>query len=76
MSRRNAAGFGTVCRVARLDFQTTSGLNGSVSSLNADAVSAGAFVTTHSSVVLAAQDDSRAAQEAREKLWRIYWWSV
>src|SRR2546421_4884079 len=32
-----------------------------------------AFTTTHWSVVLAAQDESPAAQEALEKLCRTYW---
>src|SRR2546421_10117621 len=32
-----------------------------------------AFTTTHWSVVLTAQDESPAAQEALEKLCRIYW---
>jgi RNA polymerase sigma factor (sigma-70 family) len=35
-----------------------------------------AFATTHWSVVLAAQGDSPAAQEALEKLCRIYWWPI
>jgi RNA polymerase sigma factor (sigma-70 family) len=35
-----------------------------------------AFVTTHWSVVLAAQEDSPAADEALEKLCRIYWWPL
>jgi len=34
---------------------------------------AGAFATTHWSLVLEAQDESPAAQEALEKLCRIYW---
>jgi RNA polymerase sigma factor (sigma-70 family) len=37
---------------------------------------AAAFVTTHWSVVLAAQGESEAAQEALEKLCRIYWWPL
>src|SRR5437879_13515467 len=32
-----------------------------------------AFITTHSSVVLEAQGESPAAQEALERLCRIYW---
>ena len=32
-----------------------------------------AFTTTHWSVVLEAQGESRAAQEALEKLCRVYW---
>jgi RNA polymerase sigma factor (sigma-70 family) len=40
---------------------------------NADAGSAAAFVTTHWSVVLAAQGSSPAAEEALEKLCRTYW---
>jgi RNA polymerase sigma-70 factor (ECF subfamily) len=35
-----------------------------------------AFVTTHWSVVLAAQGQSPAAQEALEKLCRTYWWPL
>jgi RNA polymerase sigma factor (sigma-70 family) len=35
-----------------------------------------AFVTTHWSIVLTAQGESAAAQEALEKLCRIYWWPV
>ena len=35
-----------------------------------------AFATTHWSVVLAAQDRSPAADEALEKLCRIYWWPL
>jgi RNA polymerase sigma-70 factor (ECF subfamily) len=35
-----------------------------------------AFVTTHWSIVLTAQGESVAAQEALEKLCRIYWWPV
>jgi RNA polymerase sigma factor (sigma-70 family) len=36
----------------------------------------GAFVTTHWSVVLAAQGQSPAADEALEKLCRTYWWPL
>ena len=35
-----------------------------------------AFATTHWSVVLEAQSESPAAQEALEKLCRTYWWSI
>src|SRR6267143_1906851 len=35
-----------------------------------------AFVTTHWSVVLAAQGESEVAREALEKLCRIYWWPL
>jgi RNA polymerase sigma factor (sigma-70 family) len=35
-----------------------------------------AFATTHWSVVLTAQSESPAAQEALEKLCRIYWWPL
>jgi RNA polymerase sigma-70 factor (ECF subfamily) len=37
---------------------------------------ASAFVTTHWSVVLAAQGESDTAREALEKLCRIYWWPL
>jgi RNA polymerase sigma factor (sigma-70 family) len=37
---------------------------------------AAAFVTTHWSVVLAAQGESGTADEALEKLCRIYWWPL
>jgi RNA polymerase sigma factor (sigma-70 family) len=37
---------------------------------------AAAFNTTHWSVVLEAQSESPAAQEALEKLCRIYWWPI
>jgi len=37
---------------------------------------AAAFVTTHWSVVLAAQGESAAAEEALEKLCRTYWWPL
>jgi RNA polymerase sigma factor (sigma-70 family) len=37
---------------------------------------AAAFATTHWSVVLAAKGDSAAAQEALERLCRIYWWPL
>jgi len=36
----------------------------------------GAFVTTHWSVVLTAQGQSPAAEEALEKLCRTYWWPL
>lgn len=45
-------------------------------SADGDAGSAVAFVTTHWSVVLTAQGQSAAAQEALEKLCRIYWWPL
>jgi hypothetical protein len=35
-----------------------------------------AFVTTHWSVVLAAQGESTEADAALEKLCRIYWWPL
>jgi RNA polymerase sigma factor (sigma-70 family) len=35
-----------------------------------------AFVTTHWSIVLTAQGESAAAQEALEKLCRTYWWPI
>src|SRR6202047_2176942 len=35
-----------------------------------------AFVTTHWSVVLAAQGESEIAREALEKLCRTYWWPL
>ena len=35
-----------------------------------------AFTTTHWSVVLTAQGESEAAQEALERLCRIYWWPL
>src|SRR5712672_3636477 len=35
-----------------------------------------AFTTTHWSVVLEAQRESPAAQEALEKLCRVYWWPL
>src|ERR1700720_1777445 len=34
------------------------------------------FATTHWSLVLAAQGESPSAQEALEKLCRIYWWPL
>src|SRR6266446_679557 len=40
------------------------------------ATGAAAFLTTRWSVVLTAQDESPAAQEALEKLCRIYWWPL
>src|ERR1700730_12738338 len=39
-------------------------------------VDAAAFVTTHWSVVLAAQGESELAREALEKLCRTYWWPL
>ena len=53
----------------RADDQVTS-LTGSGESARNGAI---AFTTTHWSVVLTAQGDSPAAQEALEKLCRIYW---
>jgi RNA polymerase sigma factor (sigma-70 family) len=43
---------------------------------NHDAGCAVVFATTHWSVVLTAQGESAAAQEALEKLCRIYWWPL
>src|SRR5206468_9382944 len=37
---------------------------------------AAAFATTHWSVVLTAQGESPAAEEALEKICRIYWWPL
>src|SRR6201998_1847134 len=37
---------------------------------------AAAFVTTHWSVVLTAQGETKAAREALEKLCRTYWWPL
>src|SRR6266496_6567141 len=61
----------TICS---LDFEAGFYLNRSVSPAE-DAGQEGAapFTTTHWSVVLKAQGDSPAAQEALEKLCRIYW---
>jgi hypothetical protein len=39
-------------------------------------IGAVAFVTTHWSIVLAAQGDSAAADEALEKICRTYWWPL
>src|SRR5713101_8316835 len=50
-------------------------MNAAVSRSSTD-TSAVAFVTTHWSVVLAAQDRSPAADEALEKLCRTYWWPL
>src|SRR5213079_166791 len=79
-SRAAPARFKHRCRLA---FGTTFYLNRSVpaeddgGSLNAIGERAQngavAFATTHWSVVLAAQGESPAAQEALEKLCRIYW---
>jgi RNA polymerase sigma-70 factor (ECF subfamily) len=45
-------------------------------SANGEAGSAAAFVTTHWSVVLTAQERSPAADAALEKLCRAYWWPL
>jgi RNA polymerase sigma factor (sigma-70 family) len=45
-------------------------------SANGEAGSAAAFVTTHWSIVLTAQEQSPAADAALEKLCRIYWWPL
>jgi RNA polymerase sigma-70 factor (ECF subfamily) len=45
-------------------------------SANGEAGSAAAFVTTHWSVVLTAQERSPAADAALEKLCRTYWWPL
>jgi RNA polymerase sigma factor (sigma-70 family) len=60
--------------IGRLDFEAGFYLNRSVSPAE-DAGQEGAtsFTTTHWSVVLEAQGDSPAAQQALEKLCRIYW---
>src|SRR5713101_10059795 len=50
-------------------------MNAAVSRSSTD-TSAVAFVTTHWSVVLAAQDRSPAAEAALEKLCRTYWWPL
>jgi RNA polymerase sigma factor (sigma-70 family) len=50
-------------------------MNAAVSSQRVD-TGAAAFVTTHWSVVLAAQGESDTAREALEKLCRIYWWPL
>jgi len=50
-------------------------MNAAVASQRVD-TGAAAFVTTHWSVVLAAQGESDAAREALEKLCRIYWWPL
>src|SRR5919202_4094352 len=43
---------------------------------NAQSGAAAAFVTTRWSMVLTAQGDSPAADEALEKLCRVYWWPL
>ena len=48
-------------------------MKAAVSELSVDTTNAAAFLTTHWSVVLAAQGESRAAEEALEKLCRTYW---
>jgi RNA polymerase sigma factor (sigma-70 family) len=52
--------------------------NGTSGSASGQITQSGAvvFATTHWSVVLAAQGQSPAAQEALEKLCRIYWWPI
>ena len=50
-------------------------MNAALSRQSVDNVAA-AFVTTHWSVVLAAQGESHAAREALEKLCRTYWWPL
>src|SRR5437899_8883183 len=69
-----------------LDFRATFYLDGSVRAGGKGALRGAtdestqnggvAFATTHWSVVLAAQGQSPAAQEALEKLCRIYWWPL
>lgn len=55
----------------------TDGAAGSGNAPSADTNDAAvAFVTTHWSVVLAAQGESTAADEALEKLCRAYWWPL
>jgi RNA polymerase sigma factor (sigma-70 family) len=56
----------------KVDFGTTFYLNRSVSA-QSEAV---AFATTHWSVVLTAQGESPEAQQALEKLCRLYWWPL
>src|SRR5207249_4343365 len=74
----------SVCSITRrLDFRATFYLNGgvpaaddvtSLTPIGGDAQHGGvAFTTTHWSVVLEAQGESPAAQEALEKLCRTYW---
>lgn len=48
----------------------------SVTAIGGNAHHGAAFTTTHWSVVLQAQSDSPAAQEALEKLCRTYWWPL
>ncbi len=43
---------------------------------NGEAGSSAAFVTTHWSIVLTAQERSPAADAALEKLCRTYWWPL
>jgi RNA polymerase sigma factor (sigma-70 family) len=47
-----------------------------VNAIGRNAHHGAAFTTTHWSVVLQAQGDSPAAQEALEKLCRTYWWPL
>ena len=76
-----------VCSVTcRLDFGTPFYLTRGVSAAADDVTSSSAagpesrggiaFTTTHWSVVLEAQGESPAAQEALEKLCRTYWWPI
>jgi RNA polymerase sigma factor (sigma-70 family) len=48
----------------------------SLTAIGGNAHHGAAFTTTHWSVVLQAQGDSPAAQEALEKLCRTYWWPL
>jgi RNA polymerase sigma-70 factor (ECF subfamily) len=48
----------------------------SLTAIGENAHHGGAFTTTHWSVVLEAQGESPAAQEALEKLCRTYWWPL
>src|SRR5438445_2119389 len=73
-------------RFYRLDLWATFYLDGSVPADNQVTSLTGlgsgahhgaaAFTTTHWSVVLTAQGESPAAEEALEKLCRIYWWPL
>jgi RNA polymerase sigma-70 factor (ECF subfamily) len=47
-----------------------------VTAIGGNAHHSAAFTTTHWSVVLQAQGESPAAQEALEKLCRTYWWPL
>jgi RNA polymerase sigma-70 factor (ECF subfamily) len=48
----------------------------SLTAIGGNAHHGAAFTTTHWSVVLQAQGESPAAQEALEKLCRVYWWPL